>query len=74
MHPSVCPVKIELEGAQMQLQDCKSFGLNQCKSCRADAAAAGNVVCLPGVILSGSLPSVMEGPLLLSPFCHWQVV
>lgn len=44
----------------MQLQDCKSFGLNQCKPCGADAAATGNVVCLPGVILSGSFPSVME--------------
>lgn len=44
----------------MQIQDCKSFGLNQCKPCRADAAATGNVLCLPGVILSASLPSVME--------------
>lgn len=60
MHPSVCPVKIELAGAQMQIQDCKSFGLNQCKPCGADAAATGNVVCLPGVILSGRLPTVME--------------
>lgn len=44
----------------MQSQDCKSFGLNQSKPCGADAAATGHVSCLPGVILSGSLPSVVE--------------
>lgn len=43
----------------MQTQDCKSFGLNQCKPSGADGAATGNVSCLPGVILSASLPSVM---------------
>lgn len=53
-------MQTELAGTQMQIQDCKSFGLNQCKPCGADAAATGNAVCLPGVSLSGSLPSLME--------------
>lgn len=71
VHPSVCLVSIELTETQMQIQYCKSFGLNQRKPCGADARCPRE----SGVFAWCSLVwwvvlSDGVGPLLQIPFCH----